>query len=249
MDFENNKQAVPQNQPISNIEVANRETAQKVENFVRLQIHELFERTLKEPNKKRFIVDQITTLGRKVFQGKERLLDAALAKIEATPYTTDEEFEENTVKELTNAVVAFVVSSGFSEQEARTYFRSVMQEGDEVIPLDKDKVFSYSRFQDNIDLHITKGFTPQLFLGAMLALAPVVQGDESIKTVKMTSWIVAKHPKVIRRYGFTVNDALDEGELVEIRSHLSSEIRDKPIAEAYMTRQDFLAKWGGERNG
>lgn len=248
MNFKDNEQGVPQAQAINNIEVANRETAQKVENFVRLQIHELLERALKEANKKRFVVDQITTFGRKVFQDKEHLLDAALAKIEATPYTTDEVFKENLVRELTSATVAFVVSSGFSEQEAKTYFRSVMREGDDVIPLDKDGIFSYSRFEDKIDLHITKGFTPQSFLGAMFALARVVQGDESIKIIKMTSWIVAKHPKVIRKYGFTVNDALDEIELLEIRSHLSPEMRSKPIAEAYMTRQNFLAKWGGETN-
>lgn len=249
MKFGNPKQEIPQNQPLSDVEATNVEATQKAENFVRPQIHQLLERAAEEPDKKLFAVDQIATFGKRVFQGHEDILESALTKITATPFTTDEELEETLVRELASAVVAFVTSSGFSEQEAKIYFRSIMQESMGFTQLDKGGVFSFSRFEDKVDLHITEGFTPQLFQGAMFTLAQIVQGDESIKTIKMTSWVVAKYLRVIRKYGFTVDDPLSEIELAEIRVDLPPEMRDKPIAEAHMTRDEFLKKFGrSEKN-
>lgn len=66
MNFQDPKPETLQNQPDRAVESIDREMAQKVENFVRLQIHELFERAVEEPDKRRFVRDQIATIGRKV---------------------------------------------------------------------------------------------------------------------------------------------------------------------------------------
>ncbi len=57
----------------------------------------------------------------------------------------------------------------------------------------------------------------------------------------MGSWVVAEYEPVVRRYGFTIDEPLSEEVLAEIRTDLPPEMRDKPYAEAHMTREEFLA--------
>ena len=230
-------------EPSRDIENANEKARQKVENFVRTRVSALLEHATKESDKKHFAINQITTLGRRIFRDRENLLDTALEKIEAGSYATDQELEEALVRELTGAVLLFLTESGFSEQEAKIYFRSIMQESLGFTPLDKDGVLSFSRYEDKIDLHITEGFTIEIFQRDMSNLAQIVINDESIKTIKMTSWVVAKYPNAVRRFGFTIAESLSESVLEEIRANLPPEMRDKPIAEAYMTREEFIKRF------
>lgn len=247
MNFEDTIPKIPQNQPMSDIEAVSVEARQKAESFIRSGIHPLLESAKEEPDKKRFIIDKITPFGRRVFEGKEDIFNSALEKIEAIPYITDEELEEILVKELGNAVLEFSIRSGFSEHEAKIYFRRFSEERDEKTPLDTDWVLSYTRYEEKIDLHITEGFTIQLFQEDMSRLAEVVRADESIKTIKMTSWVVEKHKNAIRKLGFTIGEPLSEAVQAEMRVDLPPEMRDKPRAEAYMTREDFLARYGVEK--
>lgn len=244
MNFGDPIPKIPQNQPLSDIEAVSLEARKKAENFLRPQIQKLLEVASEQSDKKRFVVEQIDTFGRKMFKGKENILNEALAKIEVASYTTDKEFEEILVRELASAILTFVESSGFSEQDAKIYFRRFAEERDGNTPLDSNGILSYSRFEEKIDLHITDGFTIPLFQEDMSKLAKIVRGDESIKTIKMTSWVVAKHPNAVKKFGFTLGEPLSEAVLVEIRSQLPPEMRDKPIAEASMTREDFLKKFG-----
>ena len=247
MNFGDPVLKIPQNQPLRDIETVNVETRQKAESFVRPRIHRLLESATEALDKKSFAVDQIATFGKRIFQGQEHILESALLKINATPYTTDEEFEETLVMELTNAVLALIINSDFSEKEAKIYFRNIMAEKDENTILDSDGVISYSRFEEKIDLHITSGFTIPLFQEDMSKLAQVIRSDESIQTIKMTSWVVVKYKNAVRRFGFTLDEPLSEAVLAEIRSQLPPEMATKPIAEAHMTREDFLARYGVEK--
>lgn len=243
MKFEDAKQGKAQDQPRREMEGIEQQIAQEAERFIQPRIHELLQRAAEEPDKKRFVADQIALYGKTFFQGKEHLLDAILTKIDATDYDANEEFEKEIVMGLTNAIVEFVATSGFSLEEARQYFRSIIQEQQNFIPLDKNGILSYSRFNDKIDLHITKGLARGVLQEAISALAHIVQNDEGIKTIEMTSWIVAAHPNLMKKYGFTVNETLDEKEIEEIKTEqtdLPAEIRDKPIAKAYISRDKFL---------
>src|SRR3989344_1915810 len=247
MNFEDPKLKILPNQPPKGIEAVNEEMRQKAEDFVRPLVQELSQQSTEEPDKKLFAVEQIATFGKRVFQGHEDVLDAVLTKINAIPFTSDEEFEEILVRELGGALLAFVASSGFSEQEAKIYFRRFREEREGNTPLDTDLVLSYSRFEEKIDLHITYGFTIPLFKECMSKLAEIVRSDESIKTIKMTSWVVAKYKNAVKRFGFTIDEPLSEAVLAEIRPQLPAEMRDKPIAEAHTTREDFLARYGVEK--
>src|SRR3989344_4518900 len=128
MNFGDPKPKTLPNQPPDSIEVVNEGMRQKAEAFTRPLVQELLQQATAEPDKKLFAVEQIATSGKRIFQGHEDILDAALEKIKAVPFTSDEEFEEILVKELGNAVLAFVASSGFSEREAKIYFRCFREE-------------------------------------------------------------------------------------------------------------------------
>ena len=94
MNFGDPKPITLPNQPPEGTEAINERMRQKTEAFVRPLVHELLQRAIEEPDKKLFAAEQTATLGKRVFQGHEDVLDAAIAKINATPFTSDEEFEE-----------------------------------------------------------------------------------------------------------------------------------------------------------
>lgn len=247
MRFEDAKQEKAHDQPRRETDGVEKEIARQAERFIQPRIHELLQRAAEEPDKKRFVTDQIASYGKTFFRGKEYLLDAALVKIDAAHFNTNEGFEETVVRELTSAIVEFVAISGFSLEEASQYFRSITQEQQNFIPLDKDGVLSYSKFNDKVDLHITKGLTRRALREAISALAQIVQNDEGIKTIVMTSWVVAAHPDLMKKYGFTVNETMDEKEIKEMQTEqadLPAEMRRKPIAEAHITRDKFLERYG-----
>lgn len=213
------------------------------ETFLKPRIHELLQRaeTEGEQDKKRFVAEQIVLYGKTFFQGKEYLLDEVVKNIEAANYTTDAEFEKDVIKQLTNVFVEFIISSGFSLEETRQHFNnSITREQSDFIPLDKNNVLYYSRFNDEIEIHITRGFTMQIWKDGMFELAQIVLNDEGIKTITMTSWVVVKHPNIIRKSGFIVDEKIDEKEEAEIRADLPVELRDKPLAKAHISREKFL---------
>ena len=73
-------------------------------------------------------------------------------------------------------------------------------------------------------------------------LARRLRDDEEftdVTSVKGTSWIVAKNPRLLERLGFTIDGPISE----EIRAaHFAEESR--PVAAAHMDRDDFLARYG-----
>lgn len=80
----------------------------------------------------------------------------------------------------------------------------------------------------------------QIWKDAMSELAQIVKKDESIKTVEMTSPIVAEHQNIIKKFGFTVDEKINEKEETEIQNDLPVELRDKPLAKAHIAREKFL---------
>ncbi|HEY4498862.1 MAG TPA: hypothetical protein VJH94_02240 [Candidatus Paceibacterota bacterium] len=227
-------------------EIVHEEMERQAGSFFQRKINELMQSAAEESDKKRFVIDQIAASREKWFQDREEILETILAKIEALPYDTDAEFEADVARELTDTVVTYMSNSGISLEEAQRKFRIMMTEQDGYIPLDRNGVTNCSRYEDIAEIHITKGLTPGIWKEAMGKFAQIVQNDESIKTIKMKSWIVAEKLPFFRKLGFIANEITDEEELEKIRENLEGmeENRDKPIGEAYMTRKDFLKRYG-----
>ena len=76
-------------------------------------------------------------------------------------------------------------------------------------------------------------------INGLKKLAEIVKSDEKIKEIWAASWIVAKNPLILERLGFAVVGEISEEEK---REHFSDEKR--PVAKAFMTREDLLAKYG-----
>ncbi len=71
-------------------------------------------------------------------------------------------------------------------------------------------------------------------------LAEIVNKNKKIEVITATSWIIAKHPNMINKLGFTDNGEIGEEKREE---YFSEEDDDIEIHEARMTREEFLEKY------
>ena len=109
------------------------------------------------------------------------------------------------------------------------------------IPL--NEMLSYGRGKNNVHIHVAPSKTfsigTKFFLlkDGLRKLQEVVKNDESILNVTASSWIVAtKQGKgIMEKLGFTV-----EGEISEEDKEKFFDKEDRPVAEAFITREDFL---------
>lgn len=81
----------------------------------------------------------------------------------------------------------------------------------------------------------------KLFEIARKNLVRIIQGDESIQRISIASWIVAKTPRRMQRLGFTIGGPVSGAVKQE---EFPSETRE--VATAFMTRAEFLQKYGSE---
>lgn len=72
----------------------------------------------------------------------------------------------------------------------------------------------------------------------LIKLAEIIKSKENVEEIWATSWIVAKNPLLFKRMGFTVS-----GEIPKDERHA---YENRPIAEAYINREDFLKKYGNK---
>lgn len=75
----------------------------------------------------------------------------------------------------------------------------------------------------------------------LMKLAEIVKSMPGVEEVYAISWIVAKNPNLLESLGFTIEGELSEKDRAE---HFPGD--DKPIGMAFMTREDFLARYGNE---
>jgi hypothetical protein len=75
-------------------------------------------------------------------------------------------------------------------------------------------------------------------------LARIMQGDENIKEVWATSWIVAKNKLLLEKLGFTFVGEISEME--NDTNYVDRHGNKRPFASAFMKREDFLARYGSK---
>lgn len=73
------------------------------------------------------------------------------------------------------------------------------------------------------------------FTDGLRELAKIVSQNESIKKITANSWIVAEHPAVMERFGFTVT-----GEIKEDLKQKHFRGEKRPVWGAYMSREEFI---------
>ncbi len=76
-------------------------------------------------------------------------------------------------------------------------------------------------------------------INGLIKLAELIKSYPNIKRVYAISWIVAKNPLLLEKLGFIIVGDISEEERKE---HFLEE--NRPIAKAFMTREDLLAKYG-----
>jgi hypothetical protein len=227
-------------------EAANESLKQQMMSFLHGKIEGLLQEAADQPDKKRFVIDKFTASGKTWFKDREELLNSIIAKIEAIQYDNDAQFEKDVVSELTNSILEYIRVSGYSTEEVFRNFRILRNEQNEEAPLDKNAITYSSRYENVVEVHITKGLTPDLFKEMMSNLLQTVQENEEIEIIRMKSWVVANKLNFFRKLGFDANEITDEKELKIIRENLDESMRDKanvPWAEAHMSRDEFLKRF------
>ncbi len=92
--------------------------------------------------------------------------------------------------------------------------------------LSLNELVSIEFFPPRLALHIERNRRNKIpslldFEDAMRAVALIVRENEKIQSIEGCSDIVLKHPELVRRYGFNVNEA-----------------------HCFLSREDFLKRWG-----
>lgn len=109
-------------------------------------------------------------------------------------------------------------------------------------------MISYGVDDSELHLHVAPAYSKTgrekitLVETGFKALAEKLKNDPNLKDVKIisaTSWIVAKEPLLMKRFGFTVLGDIDE----DLRKkHFADEQRD--VNRAVIKVDDFINKWG-----
>ena len=105
-----------------------------------------------------------------------------------------------------------------------------------------NELLSYGKDEDLIHIHVVPDQKVENFMtsfrSGMERLAEMIDADKSIKEVTATSWIVAKHPKILERAGFVVDGEIEE---VMRKAHFAGEKRT--VWKAHISRKDLLKKY------
>ncbi len=107
------------------------------------------------------------------------------------------------------------------------------------IPL--NEMLTYEQKKTEIHIHLSPSET--LSLGNKLTLlrdgfkklAEILKDNSSIEQVRATSWLVAAHPGLLEKLGFTVEGEISPEMKKENFSH-----DDRPVASAFINREDLL---------
>lgn len=107
-----------------------------------------------------------------------------------------------------------------------------------------NEMVSYGITGDDLHFHVSDATTLPLskklalLKDGLVRLAGVLKNNQDIKVVSATSWIVAEHPDLLMKMGFTIEGAIGENFR---REQFEGEAR--PIHRAVMSRNDFLARY------
>ncbi len=104
-----------------------------------------------------------------------------------------------------------------------------------------NRLLSYGKSGSIIHIHAPAGKTVDnkitLYRDGMTKLAEVVHNDSEIKNITATSYIVAEHPGLFKRAGFTIGDVTKEFK----EEHYYNE--KATIKKATISREDFLQRF------
>ncbi|MFA4817130.1 MAG: hypothetical protein WC608_00200 [Parcubacteria group bacterium] len=105
-----------------------------------------------------------------------------------------------------------------------------------------NELLSYEIKGDSILIHMVPGEKVENFVikfkAGLQKLAEILNENKNIETIQATSWIIAKHPKLIERSGFVIDGEISK----KIREEHFFGDKSK-ISQAHILRNDFLEKY------
>jgi len=107
-----------------------------------------------------------------------------------------------------------------------------------------NEILSYGVSEDFVHIHLAParqfGISglKKMTQEGLEELAKTVKENQAVKRVEAISWIVADHPKILEKLGFTVVGEIDE----EMRRKYYAD-DNRPIGRATVSREDFLRRY------
>ncbi|MBI2639849.1 MAG: hypothetical protein HYW90_03095 [Candidatus Sungbacteria bacterium] len=147
---------------------------------------------------------------------------------------------EDFVRDAATKLRAFVIEN-FTPQEIEERIRAVFIERG-FIPL--NRLLAYGIYKNEVHIHLLqdKIDDPGLIRQGLSELAHKLTSNpelQNIDKITATSWIVAKHPKLMERLGFTIEGPITE-ELK--KEHFAGEARN--VSRCSMTKEELLKRYG-----
>ena len=128
----------------------------------------------------------------------------------------------------------------FEEIERKAFIEGVEARGFKKI----NEILSYGVSEDFVHIHLAParqfGISglKKMTQEGLEELAKTVKENQAVKRVEAISWIVADHPKILEKLGFTVVGEIDE----EMRRKYYAD-DNRPIGRATVSREDFLRRY------
>jgi hypothetical protein len=107
-----------------------------------------------------------------------------------------------------------------------------------------NELLAYNLEDEALVLHVPPNETTplkdklRLLKEGLKALAEIVKNNENIQVIIGSSWIIADHPEIIERLGFTIEGPVSEEQRQE---YFGNDPRE--VHSAKMSREDFLKKY------
>lgn len=165
----------------------------------------------------------------------------------------DIQLPEEFVQQALRALQPFIDYNRVSTPDRQALLRRTFREQKKYEPLDGEGILVYGRTPDGRFVHIHLAPAQDknvlslrhIVRSGLRELARRIEEQpeewKSLESITATSWIVARHADLIKRLGFTVEEAVDE----DVRErHFKYETRQ--IGEARMSKTDLLRKFGSE---
>ncbi len=236
----------------SEFEMPKKFSAEEIEKSV---LTELSKFTGTAEERKNTLLVMLRERGQGLLPGDPIILENLIARIREMPLEDDRTFAHD-MSELFAEVIAYYYSPEDLQVAAHRRERYIRENargdaGKEQIILSPEHMLVCDAPDGTVvRIHIRDAETLSLeaktvdFTTGMRALAEKLQNDpvfSAVENIEATSWIVAKGPRMMKRFGFTVQtEPLDE----ETMRHFVGE--DRPVGKASMTKEEVILRYGSK---
>lgn len=187
------------------------------------------------------LTSRLSLLFSNIPEDKAAKLESIFRELKTVSIESEEDFAHTAATKL----YAFITEN-FTAQELEARMRPIFIEQSGFIPL--NEILSYGIYRSEAHIHLAPAKTKpvretmELIKQGISELARKITTDEEMQHIDLitaTSWIVAEHPRIMERLGFTIEGPINEEMKKE---HFADETKD--VSRCYMSKEELIRLYG-----